>query len=67
MIFVLSVGHAPDFIRKLHSVKAPIGGEAVFTVQSDGKPVPEVMWYVTQLNIFHQQTKFKLQISQFKY
>ena len=44
-LYVFSiVGHAPDFIRKLHNTKAAVGGEAVFTVQADGKPVPEVLW-----------------------
>ena len=44
IIFYLSVGHAPDFIKKLHNAKGAIGGEAVFTVQTDGKPVPEIIW-----------------------
>ncbi|KAH3877136.1 hypothetical protein DPMN_000993, partial [Dreissena polymorpha] len=39
------VGNAPEFSKKLQGVKAPLGGEAVFTVEADGKPAPEVTWY----------------------
>lgn len=38
------VGHAPEFVKKLSNTKAPAGGEAVFSVQADGKPPPDIVW-----------------------
>ena len=38
------VGYAPDIVKKLHNVSGPAGGEAVFSVQAEGKPQPEIFW-----------------------
>ncbi|KAL8579176.1 hypothetical protein ACOMHN_010760 [Nucella lapillus] len=38
-------GNAPDFTKKLHNEKCPLGGEASFTVQFTGKPKPDVLWF----------------------
>ncbi|KAA3682313.1 uncharacterized protein DEA37_0008978 [Paragonimus westermani] len=35
----------PDFITKLRPTTAPSGGSAVFEVQVDGQPQPEVKWF----------------------
>ncbi|KAF8572507.1 hypothetical protein P879_00960 [Paragonimus westermani] len=35
----------PDFITKLRPTTAPLGGSAVFEVQVDGQPQPEVKWF----------------------
>ncbi|XP_041366543.1 twitchin-like isoform X3 [Gigantopelta aegis] len=39
------VGTAPDFVKKLQNTKAPLGGEAVFTIQYTAHPEPDVYWY----------------------
>ncbi|CAG5133824.1 unnamed protein product, partial [Candidula unifasciata] len=38
-------GHAPYFVKKLHNVKAALGGEAVLSVEVTGSPTPEVLWF----------------------
>ncbi|XP_021346443.1 twitchin-like isoform X8 [Mizuhopecten yessoensis] len=39
------VGSAAEFTKKLYNEKAPLGGEVTFSVQTHGKPLPEVSWY----------------------
>ncbi|XP_059156398.1 twitchin-like isoform X4 [Physella acuta] len=39
------VGNAPDFVKKLSNVKAPLGGEAAFSVEISGSPAPQVLWF----------------------
>ncbi|XP_052800015.1 twitchin-like isoform X4 [Mya arenaria] len=54
------VGHGPEFMKKLQNTKAPVGGEAVFSVTVDGKPAPEITWYkngIPLANTSHSRMK----------
>lgn len=45
LLYVISVGTAPEFIKKLHPTEmGPLGGEMIFSVQVHGKPMPDVTW-----------------------
>ncbi|XP_069132543.1 twitchin-like isoform X11 [Argopecten irradians] len=39
------VGSPAEFTKKLYNEKAPLGGEVTFSIQTHGKPLPEVNWY----------------------
>jgi hypothetical protein len=43
-VYHVTEGHAPDFLKKVQNAKAPLGGEATFTVEYKGKPAPTVLW-----------------------
>lgn len=38
-------GRAPTFVKKLSDVNVPLNGEAVFTIEFDSNPVPDVKWF----------------------
>ncbi len=42
---IAHAGTAADFITKITPVSAGIGGEAEFTAQVDGSPMPTVRWF----------------------
>ena len=37
-------GKAPTFTKKATDANAPLNGEAIFTVEFEGNPAPEVKW-----------------------
>lgn len=41
---LFTVGSGAEFTKKLYNEKAPLGGEMTFSVQTHGKPLPEVSW-----------------------
>ncbi|XP_070200689.1 twitchin-like isoform X4 [Littorina saxatilis] len=44
-------GHAPDFIKKLRNEKGALGGAVAFSVEYDGKPRPEVLWFKNGIEV----------------
>ncbi|KAL8565325.1 hypothetical protein ACOMHN_029021 [Nucella lapillus] len=38
-------GHAPEFVKRVHNTKGPLGGDVSFTVEYTGQPKPEVLWF----------------------
>ena len=38
-------GRAPTLVKKITDAMATLNGEAVFTVQFEGNPAPEVKWF----------------------
>ena len=51
-VVLLSVGTAPDFVKKLQNTRGCLGGEAVFTIQYSAHPEPDVYWWVHLFNSF---------------
>ncbi|XP_064634017.1 twitchin-like isoform X9 [Lineus longissimus] len=45
-------GTKPEFIKKIDGCTAPVGGEAVFTCMTSGKPEPNVTWMRNGVEIF---------------
>ena len=41
----LTVGSAPEFIKKPADTKAPLGGEVSFTAEVHGNPFPTCQWW----------------------
>jgi hypothetical protein len=44
-------GRAPTFVKKVADASAPVNGEAIFTVEYDGNPAPEVKWFRNGLEL----------------
>jgi hypothetical protein len=44
-------GRAPTFTKKVTDISASLNGEATFTVEFEGNPVPEVKWFRNGLEL----------------
>ncbi|CAF4189098.1 unnamed protein product [Rotaria sp. Silwood2] len=44
-------GRAPTFVKKITDTSAPLNGEATFTVEFDGSPMPEPKWFRNGLEL----------------
>lgn len=42
---------APDFLKKPSDTTTPQGQDAVFEVEVDGEPLPEVKWYAYRVSL----------------
>ncbi|CAF1068172.1 unnamed protein product, partial [Rotaria sordida] len=44
-------GRTPTFTKKINDINVPLNGEATYTVEFDGSPMPEVKWFRNGLEL----------------